>query len=77
VRIDEPKLSPALLRERPNGVVKVQFEIHPDGSTSAVKVLASTNSALNRVTLGAVAGWKFQPVDEVLTVETEIAYKYD
>ncbi|MBI5277292.1 MAG: TonB family protein [Burkholderiales bacterium] len=77
VRIDEPRLPPALLRERPNGVVKVQFEIHPDGSTGAVKVLASNNSVLNRPTVNAVSAWKFQPVDEILTVETEIAYKYD
>lgn len=77
VRTDEPRLAAALLRERPNGVVRVQFEIQPDGSTGAVKVVSSTNRALNRATVDAVSGWKFQPVDEVLTVETEIAYRYD
>lgn len=77
VRTDEPRLPAALLRERPNGVVRVQFEVLPDGSASAVKVVSSSNRALNRATVEAVSGWKFQPVDEVLTVETEIAYKYD
>jgi TonB family protein len=77
VRTDEPRLPAALLRERPNGVVRVQFDVQPDGSTSGVKVVTSSNRALNRATVEAVNGWKFQPVDEVLTVETEIAYKYD
>jgi len=44
---------------------------------SDVKVLASTNRALNRPTVDAIQGWKFQPVDEVLTVETELVYKFD
>jgi len=76
VRTEEPRLAPALLRERPHGVVRVQFEIQPDGSTGAVKVISSTNRVLNRPSVDAVAGWKFQPVDEVLTVETELAYNY-
>jgi len=77
VQTDEPRLPAALLRERPSGVVRVQFDVQPDGSTSAVKVVSSSNRALNRATVDAVSGWKFQPVDGVLTVETEIAYKYD
>ncbi len=77
VRTDEPRLPAALLRERPSGVVKVQFDVNPDGSTGGVKVLSSSNRALNRVTVDAVAAWKFQPVDEVLTVETELAYKFE
>lgn len=77
VRTDEPRLSAALLRERPSGLVKVSFEVLPDGSTGAVRVVSSTNRALNKATVEAVSGWKFQPVDEVLTVETELAYKYD
>jgi TonB family protein len=65
------------MRERPSGLVKVQFDIRPDGSTGDVKVLSSTNRALNRASIDAISGWKFEPVDEVLTVETELAYKYD
>lgn len=77
VRTDEPRLSAALLRERPSGVVKVSFEVRPDGSTGDVKVLSSTNRSLNRASVDAVAGWKFEPVDEPTVVETELAYKYD
>jgi len=77
VKTDEPRLPMALLRERPSGVVKVSFEVLPDGSTGGVKVVSSTNRSLNKASVEAVSGWKFQPVDETLTVETELAYKYD
>jgi TonB family protein len=77
IRTDEPRLPAALMRERPSGVVKVAFDVMPDGSTGAVKVVASTNRDLNRASVDAVSRWKFQPVDEVLTVETELAYKYE
>jgi TonB family protein len=77
VQTDGPKLPAALLRERPSGVVRVAFELNPDGSTGNVKVVSSTNRALNRASVDAVSNWKFMPVDEVLTIETELAYKYD
>jgi TonB family protein len=76
IKTDEPHLSAALLRERPSGVVKVSFEVHPDGSTAAVKIVSSSNRSLNKPSIAAVEGWKFQPVDEVLTVETELDYHY-
>ena len=77
IQTDEPRLTAALLRERPSGVVRVAFELRPDGTTSNVKVVSSTNRSLNRVSVDAVSNWKFQPVDEVLTIETELAYKVD
>jgi TonB family protein len=77
VRTDEPRLPPALIREQPKGTVRIAFDIQHDGSTKDVKVLASTNRALNRPTVEAVQNWKFQPVDAVLTVETEVVYKFD
>jgi TonB family protein len=77
IRTDDPHLSPALLREQPHGIVKVEFEIQPDGSVGEVKVLSSTNHVLNRPTVDAVQGWKFRPVDESLTVQTEVDYKLD
>lgn len=77
IRTDEPRLSPALLREQPHGTVKIHFDIQPDGSVGEVKVMSSTNRSLNRPTVEAVQGWKFQPVDEILTVETEVVYKLD
>ena len=77
IRTDEPRLSPALLREEPHGTVKIHFDINYDGSVGDVKVISSSNRALNKPTVEAVQGWKFQPVDEVLTVETEVVYNFD
>jgi TonB family protein len=77
IRTDEPRLSPALLREEPKGTVKIHFDINYDGSVGDVKVISSSNRALNKPTVEAVQGWKFQPVDEVLTVETEVVYNFD
>ncbi|HUR90180.1 MAG TPA: TonB family protein [Ramlibacter sp.] len=77
IKTDEPRLSPALLREQPKGTVKIHFDINYDGSVGEVKVVSSSNRALNKPTVEAVQGWKFQPVDEVLTVETELVYKFD
>lgn len=77
VRTDEPRLPAALMRERPSGVVKVHFDIQPDGSVGEVKVTSSTNRSLNRPTVDAVQKWKFEPVDATLTVETELVYKFD
>ena len=77
VRTEEPRLSAALMRERPSGVVRVAFDLNRDGSTGNVKVVSSSNRALNRASVEAVSNWKFQPVDEVLTIETELAYKFD
>jgi TonB family protein len=51
------------MRERPSGVVRVHFDIRPDGTTGDVKVVASSNRSLNRATVEAVSGWKFEPVE--------------
>jgi TonB family protein len=77
ISTDEPRLSPALLREEPHGTVQIQFDIHPDGSVQDVKVTHSSNRSLNKPTVEAVQSWKFQPVDEVLTVQTEVVYNLD
>jgi TonB family protein len=65
------------MRERPHGTVRVLFEIQPDGTVSDAKVVSSTNRSLNRPTIDAVKAWKFEPVDEILSVETEVDYKFD
>ena len=77
MQTDDPRLPPALLREQPRGTVKVHFDIQPNGSVSDVKVIASSNRQLDKPTIAAIQGWKFQPVDEILTVETEVVYKFD
>ncbi|HSH92346.1 MAG TPA: energy transducer TonB, partial [Ramlibacter sp.] len=72
IKQDPPELSGALLREHPTGTVTVAFEVNPDGSTSGVKVVSSTNRKLNNVSMAAVAGWKFQPIDVVVPTEIEL-----
>lgn len=74
IRTDEPRMSAAMIRDGVSGKVVVQFDVKPDGSTGDVKVVSTTNRALNRPSLDAVSGWKFRPVDEVLTVQTELVY---
>jgi len=77
IRTEEPRLPPALIREQPKGTVKIAFDIQHDGTVRDVKVVSSTNRSLNRPTVEAVQNWKFEPVDAVLTVETEVVYKFD
>jgi protein TonB len=77
IQTDEPHLPPSVLRDNPNGTVHVAFDINTDGSVGDVKVMSSNNRSLNRPTIDAVKMWKFEPVDDVLTVETEVVYKFD
>jgi len=74
VKTEPPRLTAALMREQPNGTVKVHFDINPDGSTGNVKVVSSSNRSLNRASVDAVSAWKFQQIDETATVETELVY---
>jgi TonB family protein len=74
IRQDPPELTAALRREQVSGTVKVGFDVNPDGSTSGVKVLSSTNRKLNNLSMAAVAGWKFKPIDEVRPSEIELVF---
>ena len=74
IKQDPPVLTGALLRERPEGTVKIGFDINPDGSTGSVKVLSSTNRRLNNAALEAVFGWRFQPIDDVRPTEIELVF---
>jgi TonB family protein len=74
IKQDPPELTTALRREQVSGTVKVGFDVNPDGSTSGVKVLSSTNRKLNNVSMAAVAGWKFKPIDEVRPGEIELVF---
>jgi hypothetical protein len=49
----------------------------PVGVIAGMMVLAATHRSLNRPSIDAVQKWKFEPVDAVLTVETELDYKFD
>ena len=74
---DPPVLSRALLRENPRGIVKVAFDINPDGRTGDVQVISSTNRRLNTVATEAVAKWRFKPIDESVRVDIDLNFTPD
>jgi TonB family protein len=74
VKQDPPELTTALLREQASGTVRIGFEVNPDGSTGEVRVISSTNRRLNNISLEAISGWKFQPIDETRALEIELVY---
>lgn len=74
IKQDPPELSVALLREQPKGTVTVAFDVNTDGSVTGVKVTHSTNIKLNRPSVTAITGWKFQPLDEPKQLEIELNY---
>ena len=41
--------------------VAVQFDVTPDGQTTNIEVVDSTNSCLNRAAVRSVERWKYQP----------------
>ena len=77
VKQDAPVLPAALRREQPEGIVKVGFAVKPDGSTTDVQVLSSTNRKLNSASVAAVAGWRFQPIGETRPTEVELVFDLD
>ena len=62
------------MREIPKGVVKVAFDDNPDGTTSDVQAVASTNRRLNSSAIEAVSKWRFKPIDETVRVDIELSY---
>ena len=75
VKQEAPVLPAALRREQPEGIVKVGFAVKPDGSTTDVQVLSSTNRKLNSSSVAAVAGWRFKPIGETRPTEVELVYE--
>ena len=41
--------------------VLVEFDVTPDGSTTNIRTVDSTNSCLNRAAERSVERWKYQP----------------
>jgi TonB family protein len=74
IKQDPPELSAVLMRERPSGMVTVAFDVNPDGGVTGVKVVQSSNSRLNRVSVAAIERWKFQPIDDTRHLEIELNY---
>ena len=60
-----------------SGVVQVGFTVNPDGRTSAVAVLSSTNRRLNAAAVEAVAKWVFQPLEVAQQAEVAIEFRND
>lgn len=71
---DPPVLNRNLMREIPKGVVKVAFDVNPDGSTSDVHAVATTNRKLNPSAIEAVSKWRFKPIDETVRVDIELSF---
>ena len=74
LRQEAPVLTGALLREAAAGVVKVAFDVKPDGSTTAVRVSSSTNRKLNGAAVAAVAKWQFAPIDDTRQIEVDLVF---
>ena len=74
---EEPLLTGPLARERPTGVVQVGFNVNPNGSTSDVSIVSSSNRKLNSAVVNAVTKWMYQPLQAVRRVEVAIEFKND
>jgi TonB family protein len=73
----EPRLSPSVLRDLTEGVVKVSFTVNPDGSTADARIVSSTARSLNNPVLAAVREWRYQRIDVPQRTEVELVYKFD
>ena len=74
---DPPTLSGPLAREAPSGVVRVAFNVNPDGSTGDLKISNSNNRRLNGAVLAAISKWRYQPIDAVQATEVEVVFSND
>lgn len=74
IKNDPPTLSGPLARESPSGIVRVAFNVNPDGSTSDFKIAASNNRRLNNAVVAAVTKWRYQPIDAAQTTEVEMVF---
>jgi len=77
IKNDPPTLSGPLARESPTGVVRVAFNVNPDGSTSDAKIAASNNRRLNSAVLAAITKWRYQSIDAVQATEVEMVFSND
>ena len=61
VRIPPQYPERCMSRAGPSETVQVQFDVTPDGQTTNISVVDSTNSCLNRAAMRSVERWKYQP----------------
>ncbi|WP_428410082.1 energy transducer TonB [Hyphococcus sp.] len=61
VRIPPQYPERCMNRAKPSESVLVQFDVTPDGQTTNITTVESSNSCLNRAAEASVARWKYQP----------------
>ncbi|MEX6632202.1 energy transducer TonB [Hyphococcus lacteus] len=61
VRIPPQYPERCMSRASASETVQVQFDVTPDGQTTNITVVDSTNSCLNRAAMRSVERWKYQP----------------
>ncbi|MEO0879268.1 MAG: energy transducer TonB [Pseudomonadota bacterium] len=64
-------------------IVRIRFDVTPEGQTANIEVVDSTNSCLNRAAIRAAQRWKYQPkiVDNTAEwrrgVETQFTFRLE
>ena len=61
VRIPPQYPERCMTRAKPSESVLVQFDVTPDGQTTNIQTVESSNSCLNRAAERSVERWKYQP----------------
>lgn len=83
VRIQNPYPDRCMSRAKDSESVTVQFDVTPDGATTNIQVVDSSNSCFNRTVTRSVERWKYQPkiVDNQAEwrrgVQTTITYQLE
>ncbi|MEO0400262.1 MAG: energy transducer TonB [Pseudomonadota bacterium] len=61
VRIQQAYPERCMSRAKPSESVLVEFDVTPDGTTTNVRVVDTSNSCFNRSVIRSVERWKYQP----------------
>ena len=61
VRIPPQYPERCMSRAKPKESVVVEFDVTPEGTTTAARVIDTTNSCLNSAAIKSVERWKYQP----------------
>ena len=81
VRIPPQYPERCMARAKARETVLVEFDVTPDGTTTNIRVVDSTNSCLNSAAIRSVERWKYQPkiVDNTAQrrrgVQTSVAFE--
>jgi TonB family protein len=75
IRAVEPAFPRRLAQSVTSGSITLAFDVLPDGSVAAVKVLRSPHPGLDAAAITAVSQWRFQPIAERAGGVTEFAFE--